>query len=103
MKKTILILAMFSVSGSVLMAQDFEQYVSAKGALSYVQNNYAGTTALSGKAVNNFDHKKSHSVAGLRLAYGLDWQWGWTDIRSAGIRRVREGYLLQLPRTEPLR
>lgn len=89
MKKTILMLALLSVSGSgVVMAQDFEQYVSAKGALSYVQNKYTGTTALSGKAVNNFDHKKSHSVAGLRLAYGLDWQWGWTDLRT----EVEYGY-----------
>lgn len=27
-----------------------------------------------------------------------DDKWGWTDIREAAIRRVREGYLLDLPR-----
>lgn len=29
--------------------------------------------------------------------------WGWTDLRGTGIRRVREGYLLDLPRPEPLK
>lgn len=31
-----------------------------------------------------------------------DNKWGWTDLRGAGIRRVREGYLLDLPRTAPI-
>lgn len=28
--------------------------------------------------------------------------WGWTDLRGARAHRVREGYLLDLPRPEPL-
>lgn len=28
--------------------------------------------------------------------------WGWRDLRGARIHRVREGYLLDLPRPEPL-
>lgn len=31
-----------------------------------------------------------------------DEKWGWTDLRGAGITRVRNGYLLDLPRPEPL-
>lgn len=31
-----------------------------------------------------------------------DDKWGWTDLRSAGVRTTRGGYLLNLPRTEPL-
>lgn len=27
-----------------------------------------------------------------------DEKWGWTDLRGASVRRVREGYLLDLPR-----
>lgn len=31
-----------------------------------------------------------------------DEKWGWHDIRGAGVTRVRNGYLLDLPRPEPL-
>lgn len=31
-----------------------------------------------------------------------DDKWGWTDIRGAGVTRVSNGYLLDLPRPEPL-
>lgn len=31
-----------------------------------------------------------------------DEKWGWVDIRGAGVTRVRGGYLLDLPRPEPL-
>jgi hypothetical protein len=31
-----------------------------------------------------------------------DSQWGWTDMRGSGVKRVREGYLLELPRTTSL-
>jgi len=31
-----------------------------------------------------------------------DEKWGWTDIRGAGVTRVRNGYLLDLPKPEPL-
>jgi hypothetical protein len=32
-----------------------------------------------------------------------DEKWGWTDIRGAGVTRVRNGYLLDLPRPEQLK
>lgn len=32
-----------------------------------------------------------------------DEKWGWTDLRGAGARRISGGYLLDLPRPEPLR
>lgn len=31
-----------------------------------------------------------------------DEAWGWFDLRGAGIQRVREGYLLNMPRPRPL-
>lgn len=31
-----------------------------------------------------------------------DERWGWTDLRNARIKAVRGGYLLDLPKTEPL-
>lgn len=31
-----------------------------------------------------------------------DEDWGWTDLRGARVHRVREGYLIDLPRPEPL-
>ena len=31
-----------------------------------------------------------------------DVEWGWTDIRGAGVTRINNGYLLDLPRPEPL-
>ena len=31
-----------------------------------------------------------------------DDKWGWTQLRTAGVIRVRDGYLLDLPRTESL-
>jgi hypothetical protein len=31
-----------------------------------------------------------------------DDKWGWYDLRSAGVRQVRGGYLLILPRTQPI-
>lgn len=32
-----------------------------------------------------------------------DQRWGWTDLRNADVRPVRGGFLLDLPRPEPLR
>jgi hypothetical protein len=32
-----------------------------------------------------------------------DRKWGWTDMRGATVTRVRDGYLVDLPRTEPLK
>jgi hypothetical protein len=47
------------------------------------------------------------SVADLYELVGVtgdytDDKWGWSDIRGAGVTRVRNGYLLDLPRPEPL-
>ena len=35
-------------------------------------------------------------------AYATDNKWGWTDLRGAGVQRIREGYLLNLPKPEPI-
>ena len=47
------------------------------------------------------------SVADLYELLGIDGdytddKWGWTDIRGAGVTRISNGYLLDLPRPEPL-
>lgn len=31
-----------------------------------------------------------------------DSQWGWTDLRDARIHRIREGYLVAMPRPQPI-
>jgi hypothetical protein len=47
------------------------------------------------------------TVADLYELVGLpsshtDHKWGWTDLRGAGVTRVRDGYLLDLPDPQPL-
>jgi len=49
----------------------------------------------------------SVSVADLYQMTGIqethaDYKWGWTELRGAGVARVRNGYLLDLPDPEPL-
>lgn len=41
-------------------------------------------------------------LVGVEGGYTAE-KWGWTDLSKAGIKRVREGYLLVLPQSEPLR
>lgn len=50
---------------------------------------------------------ESATVADLYELVGVsgnytDDKWGWTDIRGAGVTRVRNGYLLDLPKPTPL-
>ena len=50
---------------------------------------------------------ESASVADLYELVGVtgsfaDEKWGWTDLRGAGVSRIRNGYLLDLPKPEPL-
>lgn len=57
-----------------------------------------------------FDLVSQYEVASVADLYDLvgatsnytDQKWGWTDLRGAGVSRVRSGYLLDLPRPEPL-
>lgn len=42
-----------------------------------------------------------YAMVGLNASFTDD-KWGWYDIRGAGVTRVRNGYLLDLPRPEPL-
>jgi hypothetical protein len=49
----------------------------------------------------------SATVADLYELVGIigthtDNKWGWTDLRGAGVSRVRGGYLLDLPEPQPL-
>lgn len=42
-----------------------------------------------------------YDLVGVSGSYTDD-KWGWVDLRGADIARIREGYLLNLPRPEPL-
>lgn len=42
-----------------------------------------------------------YELVGLASTHA-DHKWGWTDIRGAGVSRVRDGYLLDLPDPGPL-
>ena len=53
------------------------------------------------------DRYESASVADLYELVGIevkftDNKWGWTSMRGSGVSRVRNGYLLNLPKTEAL-
>lgn len=42
-----------------------------------------------------------YDLVGLTGEFTDD-KWGWTDLRTASVRVVRGGYLLNLPRTQPI-
>lgn len=42
-----------------------------------------------------------YSLLGLSSTY-IDQKWGWTNLQSSDIRRVRDGYILILPKTVAL-
>lgn len=43
-----------------------------------------------------------YATCGITAPY-TDNNWGWTDLQGTGVRRVHEGYLVELPRVEPLK
>lgn len=43
-----------------------------------------------------------HEICRINSPYTTE-KWGWSDISSAKIDRIRDGYVLDLPRPEPLR
>lgn len=51
----------------------------------YEQATVADLLELVGVTSNHVDHK-----------------WGWTDVRGAGVTKIRNGYLLDLPRPEAI-
>lgn len=42
-----------------------------------------------------------YSMVGIQSTH-VDTKWGWTQLRGAGVSRVRGGFLLDLPEPEPL-
>ena len=42
-----------------------------------------------------------YELVGVRSTH-VDVKWGWTNLRGAGVVRVKNGYLLELPDIEPL-
>jgi len=54
--------------------------------------------------ISRYDYatvKDFYTMVGADTSY-TDEKWGWTDIRGAGVTRVTNGYLLELPTPEPL-
>jgi hypothetical protein len=45
--------------------------------------------------------KDLYEMVGVSPEYTDD-KWGWTDIRGSGVNRIKNGYLLDLPRPEPI-
>ena len=43
-----------------------------------------------------------YELSGIKDVSFADDKWGWTQLRTASVVRVRDGYLLDLPRTESL-
>ena len=85
MKKIILgsviSVAMF---GSLSMAEDFKQYISGKASVVRLENKFSGTGVYNNKQSleNVVHHKKNHTVAGLRLAYGFAIPVGESNMRA---------------------
>lgn len=57
--------------------------------------------------IDIIDNYEVASVADLHATIGLqsthvDEKWGWSDLREARIRQIREGFLLDLPMPEPI-
>lgn len=42
-----------------------------------------------------------YDLVGLASTH-TDHKWGWSDLRGAGVSRIRDGYLLDLPDPEPI-
>lgn len=42
-----------------------------------------------------------YDLLGISGSFADD-KWGWTDLRGSSVSRVRDGYLLNLPRTTPI-
>lgn len=42
-----------------------------------------------------------YDLVGITGSY-VDDKWGWADLRAAEVRRIRDGYLLDLPRAMPI-
>jgi hypothetical protein len=42
-----------------------------------------------------------YELVGVRSSH-VDHKWGWSDMRGAGVARVRDGYLLELPDVQPM-
>lgn len=54
--------------------------------------------------LDRYDQVTVYDLYGMlgKSAHYTDQKWGWTSLRGSTIRRERDGYILDLPRTEPL-
>lgn len=73
-----------------------------------VLDSFEEASTVIGRMLDQIERYRSVSVADLYDLVGVtgsfaDRRWGWTNLDTADVRQVRGGYLLDLPRTEPLR
>lgn len=73
MKKTLLISSLLAVFSTTAMAEGFDQYITAKGTVARMQNKFSGEAGYENKRNlrNHFDEKKSDTIGGFRIGYGL--------------------------------
>ena len=81
---------------------------SAKDIPEIILDTQADADELLDRMDDRIARYRSASVADLYAFLGItssytDADWGWTNLRRAGVRRVAEGYLLDFPPAEPLR
>lgn len=84
MKKVLLVSALsLPFLGSMAVAADFQHYVSGKGSVVRLENKLTGDAlGVGAQDLYHLEHKKSDTVGGLRLAYGLSIPFGQNHIRT---------------------
>lgn len=87
MKKTLVVSSVvIAMAGSVALAQDFQQYVSGKGSVVRLENKFTGSISDRVDSLTagtyEFGRKKSDTVGGFRLAYGLVFPVGDSALRT---------------------
>lgn len=89
-----------------------ERVMSAKGRANHDFGELVLSTRNEGQLILNtlsdliedYGHAtvaEMYDLAGITGSF-TDSKWGWMDIRGADIRRVAEGYVLKMPKTEPI-
>lgn len=83
-------------------------YVSHKAPQDLIFTNNAEAMEVLNNLCDMIDQYGAVSVSELNQMLGLpnsftDQDWGWTNLSMAGVRAVRGGYLLDLPKTMPIK
>lgn len=87
-----------SISRRARAQHDFEEIIltSRQEAEDVIDNLFNIVSRYDAATVSDL-----YELVGLESTH-TDQKWGWADLRGAGVARVRNGYLLDLPEPEPL-